>query len=86
MPVRHAVFQDNVGDALSVEPGSHVVPFVIHGQAGISAARTHEDRHPVGIRRAIDGNGGIGDVRHAASVQVFLLAGQAVCVGFSVGP
>ena len=86
VPVRHAVLQYRIRDALRREPGRHVVPFVVHGKTGVSAAGAHNDGHTVGLCRTVNGYGRMGHVGNAAAFQIFLFTGQPVCIGSSVGP
>ena len=41
--VRHAVFEDNEGDALMFEVVGIGISFVVVGQKGISSSRAHDD-------------------------------------------
>ena len=86
MAVRHAVFQYNISDTLGIEPGRHVVAFVVHGQTGISTAGAHDDGHAVGLVGFINGNGGFDHIGYPSSLEVLFCPGQAVAVGRSGGP
>ena len=86
VPVRHAVLQHRIRDALRCKPGCHVVPFVVHGETAVSAAGTHDDGHTVGLGRTVDGNGRIDHIGDASAFQIFLRTGQPVGIGRTVRP
>ena len=84
--VGHAVFQYGIRDALRCEPCRHVVSFVVHGETAVSAAGAHDNSHAVGFCRTVNGYGRIDYIGYAAAFQIFLIAGQPVCIRRSVGP
>lgn len=86
VPVGHTVFQYCIGDALCVEPGSHVVSLVLHGQASVAASRTHDDGHAVGVGGRVHRKGRGGDIGHPFVVMVLSGIGQFVVIGGTVGP